>query len=121
MAGAAFIEYEGKQILSIDFANAELEEIANISKQVKLLMAKQPFQSVLTITNVSGIRIGFGTVKVLKDLAVFNKPYVKASAAIGLSSVQQIELDIIMKFSNRTFPTFNSFQEAAAWLVSQSA
>lgn len=120
MAGANFIDFEGKRILSIDIANAELEDIVRISKEVKLLIAKEPPKSVLTLTNVKGIRVHFGTIKVLKDLVLSNKPYVKAGALIGLSSLQTIELDIIMKFSGRSFPTFCGFKEAAEWLVKES-
>lgn len=119
MASVQFIDVDGIKVLSIDIANAELEEIVGVTKEAKLLIAKEPLKSVLTITNVNGIRIGFGTIKVLKDLAVSNKPYVKAGAVIGLSNLQRIELDIIMKFSGRTFPTFNTFKEASEWLVSQ--
>lgn len=121
MANTKFIDFEGYKILMIDFSNAELEEIVAVAKEVKLIVGKEPLKSVFTITNVNGIRISFGTIRVLKDLAVANKPFVKASAAIGLSSLQKVELDIIMKFSGRSFPTFNSVQEAAEWLVRQNA
>jgi hypothetical protein len=119
MAGVKFIEHEGKKILSLDFAHAELEEIVAVIKEVKLLISKEPLKSVLTITNVQGIRIGFGTIRVLKDLAMSNKPFVKAGAVIGLNSLQKIELDVIMKFSGRKFPSFTSFTEAADWLINQ--
>ncbi len=120
MASAKFIEFGGKKILFIDIANADLETIVAVTKETKQLIIKEPLNSVLTITNVDGISVSFGTIRVLKDLAVSNKPYVKASAAIGLNSVQKVQLDIIMKFSGRNFPTFNTFNDAAEWLVSQS-
>jgi len=121
MAGVKFIEHVGKKILSIDFAHAELEEIVAVIKEAKFLISKEPLKSVLTITNVQGIRIGFGTVRVLKDLAVSNKPFVKAGAVIGLNNLQKIELDVIMKFSGRKFPSFSSFAEAADWLINHNS
>lgn len=119
MASVKFIDFEGKKILFIDIANVDLETMVAMTKEAKHLIEKEPLMSVLTITNVEGISVSFGTIRVLKDLAVSNKPYVKASAAIGLNNVQKVQLDMIMKFSGRNFPTFSTFKDAAEWLISQ--
>ncbi len=115
------MDFKGKRILLINIANVEMEDLVALTKEAKLLIAKEQLNSVLTLTNVNGISVQFGTIKVLKEFAAFNRPYVKAGAVIGLNSLQKIELNLIMKFSGRNLPSFNSFKEAAEWLVTQNA
>jgi hypothetical protein len=54
----------------------------------------------------------------IKELAVHNKPYMKASALVGLSSLQQgVFLKGIERTADRSFGLFDSVQEAMDWLA----
>jgi hypothetical protein len=119
MGSVNFTEYQDKRILIINIAHCELEEIVSIIKETKKIISKEKEGSVLALTNVIGVHPSIAITKVLKDFVTFNKPYVRASAVVGVSNLQKITLEIVAKFSNRNFALFNNIDEAKNWLVTQ--
>ena len=119
MGSVRFIEHKAKRVLLIDLSNCELEEIVSVVKETKKLIAKEEKSSVLTLANVTGSNPSIAITKVLKDFVAFNKPYVRASAVVGVSGIQKLTLEAVIKFSNRNFALFNTIEEAKEWLVTQ--
>jgi hypothetical protein len=119
MASVKFIEHNGKRILYIDLANSDMEILAMVVKETKALISKQPLQSVLTLTDVSGVRVHGMISKVAKEFTEHNKPYVKASAIIGLDEPRSNDFRQVMQYSQRDFKFFPNAQEAIAWLITQ--
>jgi hypothetical protein len=68
----------------------------------------------------TGSRFSTGVFEALTKLAVANKPHMKASALVGLSSLQRaVFLKGIEQTSSRSFGLFDSVEEALEWLVEQ--
>lgn len=59
------------------------------------------------------------TVDILKEFTASNKPYVKASAVVGIKGLKKMMLDLVSKFSGRTFKQCDTREEAAKWLAQQ--
>jgi hypothetical protein len=119
MAGVKFIEHEGKRILYIDLANSDLEILAMIVKETQVLISKQPLQSVLSLTDVTGIRVHGMITRVAKQFTEFNRAYVKASAIIGLDQARMFDFKQVMRYSQRDFKFFATAGEAKDWLITQ--
>ena len=122
MAGSAkFIEYNGTRILMFDFAQCELEEMVPVIREGKQLIAAEPEKSVLTLTDVTGARNNSAAARVMKELAAYNKPYVKAAAVVGLDGLKRIALEAVARFSGRNLTAFDDIEKAMVWLAQQKA
>lgn len=55
-----------------------------------------------------------------QDFVKGNKPYVKASAVVGLSGLQQIVYNGIMKITGREIKSFSTLAEAKDWLAARN-
>ena len=119
MAGVKFVEYKEKKILVIDLALSDLEEIVKVIRETKSLISKEPPASVLTLTDIKGVRFHGLVSKVAKEFTEFNKPFVKAGAIIGLDPGRVKEFAEIMQFSKRDFTFFPAAGEAKEWLIAQ--
>ncbi len=78
----------------------------------------QPEHSLLVLTNVEGAVFDPEVVKAMEAFLVHNKPYVKKSAIIGLSGLQKIIYDGLIRITRRNLPLFNTIEKAKDWLVS---
>ena len=73
-----------------------------------------PRGSLLILVDYSGAFVNEEALRVIKETAVFDKPYVKKSASVA---ARKIPSELVEKFSRREFPAFKSREEALAWLV----
>jgi hypothetical protein len=115
------IEHKGRTILLFDFSHCQCkEEIEPIIQSAKQwLQGKEPY-SVLTLTDVTDAHYDMETLNLLKDLTTYNKPYVKAGAIIGITRpLLKLAYNIVMAFSQRNLPIFETREEAMEWLVNQ--
>jgi len=112
-----FIEYENKQILYIDFSNCIIEEVFGVIEEVKEAISPQPAKSVLTLTNVAGAHYDQRVIAGLKDLMIYNDPYVRKGAVVGMQQVERKAYDEIMYASKRLLLAFNNVDAAKAWLI----
>ena len=55
--------------------------------------------------------------KVLSDLAAHNKPYVLASALLGVTGLRKVVLNSVVSITGRKFEVFDSDQKAKDWLT----
>ncbi len=55
----------------------------------------------------------------IKELLVFDRPYVKRSAWIGTESLPHVFYENFKSFSQRDFPAFKTREEAMDWLVKE--
>ncbi len=122
MENVKVIDYKGNQIVELDFQNLsykDLDFIKQIMEESKQTIGSQPLSSVVTLTNVNGLRFSSEIIEAFKEFTEFNKPYVKFGAIAGISGLQKIAYDVIMKFSGRSIPTFSDRQEAFDWIAAQ--
>ncbi|MDQ3699178.1 MAG: hypothetical protein M3373_14330 [Gemmatimonadota bacterium] len=84
------------------------------------LMPREPLGSVRALAVFTDSRFSTDVFEALKELAVANKPHMKASALVGLSPLQRtIFLKGIEDTSSRAFGLFDTVEEALDWLVEQ--
>ncbi len=112
-----FITHQGKQILLLDLSNCSSAEVETIFRAVPEVVTSRPYSSVLILSDFSGASITEEALRVMKETAVFDKPYVKKSAWMGTKSLPILLLEVLSAFSRRDFPTFETREQALAWLV----
>jgi hypothetical protein len=113
------ISHRGCTILFTDYSNfITFDEWKVLLDAERQLMPNEQLGSVLALAVFTGSRFSARVFNAIKELAVHNKPYIKASALVGLSSLQQgIFLKGIERTSDRTFGLFDSVEEAKDWLA----
>jgi hypothetical protein len=114
-----FIEHKGKKILLIDFSQKTAEEVLELIPDVKNIVIKQPLNSLLTLIDVSNTHYNTTVIQTLKELTRANKPYVKASAVVGITAMLKIILQTVTRFSGRKFFTADNLVQGKDWLVEQ--
>ncbi len=112
-----FFAHEGKQILLVDLSNCAAREVEQITRKVPDYVTIQPRGSVLILTDFAGASFDRDALFAMKETAVFDKPFVKKSALIGTESLPRQFYEDMKTFSRRELPTFETREEALAWLV----
>ncbi len=112
-----FITHQGKQILLVDLSNCSAAEVAETVRELPEVVTTRPLRSVLIFSDFTGASFNAEAIRVMQETAVFDKPYVKRTAWVGAERFPQEFFKRLSDFSRREFPTFNSPEEALAWLV----
>ncbi|GBU20629.1 hypothetical protein R80B4_00508 [Fibrobacteres bacterium R8-0-B4] len=114
-------QQDGKNFIYFNIAglsdNDQFERYAAAAKEV---MKKYPPRSVYVLTS----RMAFfdtRTKEICSEWIVFNKPYVIASALVGINGITRMVAKSIYKQAERDLaPPFTNRDEAVAWLLTQS-
>ena len=101
----------------MDLSNCSGAEVEKIVRAVPELVTTRPRNSVLILTNFAGASFNEDALRALKEAAVFDKPYVKKSAWVGAEDFPEVFSMSMKSFSRREFPSFETREEALAWLV----
>ena len=112
-----FISHQGKRILFVDFSTCSAREVEKIARIVSDYVMAQPRSSVRVLVDFTGASFDRAALQTMKVSAVFDKPYIKASAWIGAKALPQVFYDDLRNFSGLEFPAFNSRPETFAWFV----
>ena len=113
-----FIDHRGVRVLLTDYSPpiTEAEGLA-VMDECRRLVAQQPPQSLLLLTDVTGAYFNTRAVQGLKELAAHNSPYVRRSAVVGVSGLQKIIYQAVQRFVKRDIVLFATRPEALDWLV----
>jgi hypothetical protein len=114
-----FKEHKWRRILLIDFSNCTIDEALKTMEEAEKIIRAQPKESLLILTDVTNARYNMEAVEKLKEFTKGNKPYVRASAVVGLDGIKRIIYDAVVMFSKRTFPIFEDIEKAKDWLIEQ--
>jgi len=117
MERVRFIEHKQQSILLIDFSRCSTQEMMSVLADVQAIVTTHPRDSVLTLADFTGAQIDKDVAKRMKEVLVFDRPYVKRSAWVGTESLPQVFYEGFKQFSQRDFPRFASREEAMDWLV----
>ena len=112
-----FITHQGRQILLIDLTNCSAEDVMKIAGEVQRMVTAQPRDSTLSLSDLTGAQFSRSAFTRMKEVAVFNRPYVKRAAIVGGESLPKVFYEALKTFSRREFPRFQTRQEAMDWLV----
>lgn len=105
-------------IVLLDFSgirepDRELHQVEAARK----LIAKQPRGQALVLTDVTGSSFTPASVEALDKLMRHNKPYVKASAVVGLSPITTLVFRTLLALTGRDVRPFASRAEAIDYLL----
>lgn len=115
------IIHGGKKIFHMDFTNLNnVQEIKGVINESIQHIRKQPVGSTLTLTDLNGMHFSNEIKDLFSDFIKGNKPYVKAGAVVGLSGLQQILYNGLMKLTGRDIKSFSNHQSAKDWLASMN-
>ena len=116
-----FITHQGRQILFFDVSNCAAEEVIERLAEAQRIVTAQPRNSVLTLGDFTGTQFTRAAVTRMKEVAVFDRPYVKRSALVGAQSLPKVFYEALKTFSQREFHRFKTREEAMDWLVREGA
>ena len=114
-----FIHHKGTEILHLDFAGCKADEVPPLIEYAKPLIASRPHASVRVLTDVTNARFDDTVNQRLKEFTAHNKPYIKASAIVGVTGIKKILFEAIILFSQRKIHAYDSAEAAKDWLISQ--
>lgn len=121
MSRNKLITHKGKSIYYMDFSNLKSEkEITDLINTSKMFIRTQPISSVLTMTNISNMHFSNEIKELFSSFVKGNKPYVKAGTVVGISGLQSILYNAIMKMTGRNIKAMNSVDAAKEWLVTNN-
>lgn len=112
-----FITHQGKRILLVDLSNCAAAEVEKIIRAVPDHVTAQQRASVLLLADFTGASFSEEVHRVMKEAAVFDKPYIKKSAWIGAENLPEAFYNSLRSFSGREFLIFKGRQEALTWLA----
>ena len=111
-----FITHHGKQVLLVDSSHCSAAEVEKVYRELPEFVITRPLSSVLILSDFTGASFDGEAMRVMKETAVFDKPYVKKSALVGIESLPREFYENLKSFSRREFPVFKTRDEALAWL-----
>ncbi len=112
-----FLQHQGKEILLLDFSGCSVEDACGIIDRSLPVINTRPLQSLLTLTDITDMRFDDKLSQRMKEFAAHNKPYVRASAVVGVTGLKKILFDAVMIFSKRKLHAFDDREKAKAWLI----
>jgi hypothetical protein len=114
-----FVKHKGQAIYLIDLSHCQGKEILLLLDLVRADVARHAPGSVLTLADFSGAKIDKAVATKMKEVLVFDRPYVKRSAWVGTDSLPHVFYENFKSFSQRDFPTFATREEAMDGLVGE--
>ena len=114
-----FINHQAKQVLLLDLANCSAAEVGNSFRAVPEFVTSRPSGLVLILSDFTGASFDLEAIRVMKETAVFDKPYVNKSAWTGTKIFPEAFAESISRFSRREFHVFETRKEALAWLAEE--
>jgi hypothetical protein len=114
-----FIEYQGKQILLLDFSHANAHEMQLLLEYVRITVAKHGHESLVTLADFTGAEVDHAVATKMKEVLTLDRPFVKKTAWIGAESIPHAFMENFHNFSQREIATFKTRGEAMDWLVEE--
>lgn len=112
-----FIKYKGLSILQIDFESCQPAEFLERMRHARSVIGSQPVHSVRTLTLVKNARFNNQVSEAMKEYTKHNKSFVLIAAVVGLSGLQEIVYNVIIKVTGRKIATFPHVEAAKEFLA----
>ena len=114
-----FLTHKGKQVLLLDYHDlSDEDEILAMVEERKSIVFEQPKNSLLTVGNITGAKFSKNALTKIKEANVYDVPYVRRSALVGVDESQQAAVQAVATFSRRNHQIFGTLDEALDWIVS---
>lgn len=116
-----FIRHRDHRILLYDFNDiAEADEVLPLLDQADALVRDEAPGSVLVLVRVRNLRFNSRSVSRLKVTVERNRPYVRASAVVGMGGLHKLVYLGFLRIARRDIPAFDDEEVAKDWLVSMA-
>ena len=117
-----FITHKGKKVLLVDYSNVtEESQLVEMIEQREFLVDSQPKHSVLMVINVAGAKFSKEVLTRAKEANVYDLPYVRRSALVGVEDRQKAAVEAVSMFAKRRWENFATLAEALDWIVQDEA
>lgn len=118
MDNVKFIEHKGKKILFQNLKDSrDADTNISIFEEAKQIIVKMPANSVLLLTDVTNAHYDIKAAENLKTFSREVTPFVKASAALGVTGIKRILLQTLLKITGRQIQICSDIDEALEYLV----
>ncbi len=114
-----FVEHKGQQILLLDFSHANAHEMQLLLEYARVMVAKHPRESLVTLADFTGATIDHAVAMKTKEVLTLDRPFVKKTAWVGAESIPRAFMENFHNFSQREIVTFKTREEAMDWLVAE--
>jgi hypothetical protein len=113
------ITHKGVSVLFTDYTGfSAWDDWRTLIEAERKIMPLEPLGSVRAVAVFTDSRFTTEVFEAIKQLAVANRPHMRASALVGLSALQKTAfLKAIERTSDRTFGLFDTLDEALDWLI----
>ncbi len=102
MEEVKIISYKGKSVIRIEFPDdTDFNKLNQIITEAKSYIGKQPQNSVYAITIIGNMRYNPEMTRCFEEYVKFNKPYIKASAVLGVFGLKKVLYNAYTLLSHR--------------------
>jgi hypothetical protein len=112
-----FVRRRSKQILLLDRSHCSTAEVEEVFREPPEIMTARVRGSLLILSDFTGAIFNEEGMRIMKETAVFDKPYVRKSTFAGVESFPEQFQEKLKRFSRREFPAFGTREEALDWLA----
>lgn len=114
------LKHHGISVFYMDFSNLKTEaEIKLVIEESKSFIRKQSPSSTYGLANIEEMHFNNSIKDIFLEFVKGNKPYMKASAIVGVSGLKQILFNGIMKMTGRDVKSLDNVDQAKDWLLTQ--
>ena len=119
MSPLQFIVHNGTKILLMNFTNAKTtDEITQTVEEIKKTVELQRTLSLVALLDVTGTKINRKRIKIIRGMAVHNRPYVRFIAIVGLRFPKSIGFRLTLFLRGmRNHKVFKTREQALEWLA----
>lgn len=114
-----FLQYEGVDLLYLDFRNINNEELVPFLNECKIFISKCQPGNVLFLVDVTNFKYGIKNIRDFTNFSRFNEKFSKATAIIGMTKEMQMLYNVALSLAGRDksrVKTFSTELEAKQWL-----
>lgn len=115
------VAHKGQQLLVLDFSAMEdTPELVRFAEAAAARVAREPPGSVRILGLVRPVgRFDKDGIAAVRRMVEHNRPYVRATALVGLSGVVRVIHQAMQLLSRREMPNFETEAEAKEWLAAR--
>lgn len=119
MGRVATIDHNGTSILFLDFSKISTAETPAVIQEAISVIRSSPPSSLRIMSDFTDANYDKQTTADVKAFSAGNKPYVKASAVVGITGLKKIIFTGIISATGRKMNLCNTREEAKDWLITQ--
>jgi hypothetical protein len=115
-----FVTHNGVRILKVDYSHTtNVEENLATLEKARAVIGAQPLQSLRLMTVTTKTHFNLRAVEAMKQYTKLNTPFLKASAVVGVSTIQKVIYDALVVLTGRSIPCFDTEEQALDYLATQ--